>query len=231
MEWRLIDQPLPRPAPRLLVLPSTYSFYRVLSFLPVPRARCRHEERRGTPAAVVKTEAHTALRSSAFHLCTCIFRLSSLPDRSNRLPPEDHCARRERHLCQPPRCHSQVSTSAGLAQPRLTTFIRQTKYLGIPYAHPPTGALRFRPPVPYTELVPTNGTLRPVRSAHAFGPSCPQSTPVPYSISEDCLTLNVWVPHVPRALQFSLGEEIAKGLPVLVWICVSIFNVLKTNLT
>ncbi|KAF8608715.1 alpha/beta-hydrolase [Ceratobasidium sp. AG-I] len=95
---------------------------------------------------------------------------------------------------------------------------KQTKYLGIPYAHPPTGALRFRPPVPYTELAPTNGTSRSVRAAYAFGPSCPQSTPVPYLISEDCLTVNVWVPHVPRALQSSLGEDIAKGLPVLVWI-------------
>ena len=184
--------------------------------------RCRHEARRGPPTVAANAEAHTALCSSAFHMCTSIFRLSIPPDRPNRVPTEGRRARRKRHLRRPPRCHSQVCASAGLAQPPLTAFVRQTKYLGIPYAHSPTGALRFRPPTPYTESEPTDGTSHLVRPAYAFGPSCPQSTPVPYSISEDCLTVNVWVPDVPRALQSSLGEDIARGLPVLVWICASI---------
>ncbi|KAG8696330.1 hypothetical protein FRC09_008575, partial [Ceratobasidium sp. 395] len=91
----------------------------------------------------------------------------------------------------------------------------QIKYLGIPYASPPVHALRFRPPIPYT---PSSNKTRSVQRAVGFGPSCPQSTPVPYPISEDCLTANVWVPDVPSKLKASLGEEIENGLPVLVWI-------------
>ncbi|KAG9092420.1 hypothetical protein FRC06_000110 [Ceratobasidium sp. 370] len=92
---------------------------------------------------------------------------------------------------------------------------QQTKYLGVPYAIPPVHALRFRPPAPYAADPDTIGT---VQQAVAFGPSCPQSTPVPYPVSEDCLTANVWVPHVPRELRLSLAQELENGLPVLVWI-------------
>ncbi|QRV79385.1 carbohydrate esterase family 10 protein [Ceratobasidium sp. AG-Ba] len=93
--------------------------------------------------------------------------------------------------------------------------LKQTTYLGIPYANPPVDGLRFKPPTPY---VPDPAVLARVRKADAFGPSCPQSTPVPYDISEDCLTANVWVPHVSKQLRNSLGDEIERGLPVLVWI-------------
>ncbi|CEL60905.1 hypothetical protein RSOLAG1IB_04144 [Rhizoctonia solani AG-1 IB] len=124
-------------------------------------------------------------------------------------------------------CHSRTSASLHLGtrpQVRIagTTHVgyfdrahRQTKYLGIPYAQPPTGERRFRPPLPIT--APHN-LSHAVIQANSFGPSCPQSTPVPYLVSEDCLTLNVWVPHVPTPVTRSLGKEIEKGLPVLVWI-------------
>ncbi|KAG8746337.1 hypothetical protein FRC10_005326 [Ceratobasidium sp. 414] len=114
------------------------------------------------------------------------------------------------------------NTRAGTVRIADVTYIghhdsthQQTKYLGIPYANPPVHTLRFRPPVPY---VPDSNTTGTVQQAVAFGPSCPQSTPVPYPISEDCLTANVWVPHVPRELRSSLAEELENGLPVLVWI-------------
>jgi para-nitrobenzyl esterase len=71
-------------------------------------------------------------------------------------------------------------------------------FRGIPYARPPVGALRWRPPQPAKHW-------RGVRDATKFGPECMQTDDVPKS--EDCLTLNVWRP----------GD--AKGpMPVMVWI-------------
>jgi para-nitrobenzyl esterase len=80
-------------------------------------------------------------------------------------------------------------------------------YKGIPYAEPPTGDLRWRPPVPAHAWVG-------VRDAREFGHACLQPPPTPTSVyyggmaqmSEDCLTLNVWAPAG------------AKHLPVMVWI-------------
>jgi para-nitrobenzyl esterase len=65
----------------------------------------------------------------------------------------------------------------------------------IPFAQPPVGALRWRPPVP---LPRWHG----VREVRAFGPACfqPDNTFVsvyvepPMPMSEDCLTLNIWAP-------------------------------------
>ena len=62
-------------------------------------------------------------------------------------------------------------------------------FLGIPYAAPPVGALRFRPPV---EALPWFPIVRP---ATAFGPVCPRKTPAGVvNGSENCLTLDVWAP-------------------------------------
>jgi para-nitrobenzyl esterase len=71
-----------------------------------------------------------------------------------------------------------------------------TVYLGIPFAAPPVGPLRWRPPQPVAHW---NG----VRQANHFGASCMQNeagSRLPWTeefmtqgpISEDCLFLNVW---------------------------------------
>jgi para-nitrobenzyl esterase len=61
-------------------------------------------------------------------------------------------------------------------------------FLGIPYAAPPTGDLRWRAPQPVKSW---QGT----RQATEFGPVCPQTADWEKSPqSEDCLTLNVWAP-------------------------------------
>jgi para-nitrobenzyl esterase len=77
------------------------------------------------------------------------------------------------------------------------------EYLGIPYAAPPVGPLRWRPPHP---AAPWRG----IRAATKFAPHCPQSAGVfgRPSTSEDCLYLNVFAPT---------GHP-AAGLPVMVWI-------------
>jgi len=75
-------------------------------------------------------------------------------------------------------------------------------FLGIPYAAPPVGALRWRPPAPVT---PWQTTLQ----ATAFSGACAQLASVqgPASNNEDCLYLNVWTPDPAPA----------KPLPVMVW--------------
>ena len=79
-------------------------------------------------------------------------------------------------------------------------------FLGIPYAAPPVGDLRWQPPKPHA---PWTQTL----NATKFGNTCPQITELgvfagPVSITEDCLYLNVFTPRTNPA----------KALPVLLWI-------------
>jgi para-nitrobenzyl esterase len=67
-----------------------------------------------------------------------------------------------------------------------------TVYKGVPFAAPPIGALRWRPPQPAA-------AWRGMRKAEAFAPACMQtgvSMPgeTPPVISEDCLYLNIWKP-------------------------------------
>jgi para-nitrobenzyl esterase len=81
-------------------------------------------------------------------------------------------------------------------------------YKGIPYAAPPLGPLRWRPPQP---APPWTG----VRPANAFGPNSLQGVvfddidPFAVGVSEDCLYLNVWTPSEPAD---------GARLPTMVWI-------------
>jgi para-nitrobenzyl esterase len=78
-------------------------------------------------------------------------------------------------------------------------------YLGIPFAAPPLGDLRWRPPA---DPARWSG----VRDAGAFGPSCVQTNTFGVmavrSTSEDCLYLNVFAPSSARD----------RLRPVMVWI-------------
>jgi len=89
----------------------------------------------------------------------------------------------------------RVPTTSGMIHGALSGTMYA--YLGIPYAAPPTGALRFAPPAapacPSAEVAATT-----------LGPMCPQlATDGTFEGSEDCLHLNVWAPaaaEAPRAV-------------------------------
>jgi para-nitrobenzyl esterase len=88
------------------------------------------------------------------------------------------------------------------------------EFLGIPYAAPPVGALRWMPPQPF-------GKFTAPLQATQFGNQCTQPGPVG---AEDCLFLNVYEPtnsEPGKALGpgvFLVGSKKSKGLPVMVWI-------------
>ena len=80
-------------------------------------------------------------------------------------------------------------------------------FKGIPFAQPPVGDLRWRPPQPVAKW-------QGVRDATSYGADCMQlpfpsdAAPLGMKPAEDCLYLNVWRPaHAP-----------GRKLPVLVWI-------------
>src|SRR5215467_10036155 len=78
------------------------------------------------------------------------------------------------------------------------------EFLGIPYAAPPVGALRWQAPQPAA-------SWSGVRDATQFAPHCPQAA-TPFgraSTSEDCLYLNVFTP---------IHKQAGSRFPVVVWI-------------
>jgi len=95
-----------------------------------------------------------------------------------------------------------VTTDKGIVKGTATAAGRQ--FLGIPYAAPPVGELRWQPPRAVARW-------HAPRDATQFGNNCPQfGTPFGLqSFNEDCLYLNVYTPPQHHGL---------KRRPVMVWI-------------
>jgi para-nitrobenzyl esterase len=105
-----------------------------------------------------------------------------------------------------PAANGAIKVEGGLISG--TTADGITSFKGIPFAAPPVGDLRWKPP---QSVVAWQG----VRECNEFGPQCPQA-PYPQSSmyysppqkqSEDCLYLNVWT-----------GGKAGDKRPVMVWI-------------
>lgn len=98
-----------------------------------------------------------------------------------------------------------INAPAGKMEGRQQGDLRVFK--GIPFAVPPVGPLRWKPPAPMPRW---DG----IRKTMDFGPACLQPKPQlsnvytrePMPMSEDCLTLNIWTP------------KNAHNLPVFFWI-------------
>ncbi|KAL7290040.1 hypothetical protein TKK_0015769 [Trichogramma kaykai] len=108
---------------------------------------------------------------------------------------------------------SVVRTKNGYVQGEILRTISNStefsSFKGIPYAIPPLGYLRFKPPVP---IKPWNGILKATKE----GPNCIQKDFVytsEFTGSEDCLYLNVYTPEV----KFSDADP-RNLLPVMMWI-------------
>jgi len=98
-------------------------------------------------------------------------------------------------------------TSNGVLEGVVSADGKVRTFKGIPYAAPPVGSLRWKPPQP---AVAWTG----VRKATEYPPRCMQAPVYSDMIfhdpgpSEDCLYLNLWMPAAPATPR----------LPVMVWI-------------
>eukprot|EP00466_Bigelowiella_natans_P007461 jgi/Bigna1/81458/fgenesh1_pg.80_\ len=101
-------------------------------------------------------------------------------------------------------------------------------FRGIPYAAPPLGDLRWRPPQPHPQWAPS------VRDATNFGATCIQAPGAWNTInttvmSEDCLFINVYAPLSSKKSNDLASEDEETTYPVMVYIHAGEFRFGSSN--
>jgi len=119
---------------------------------------------------------------------------------------------------------AQAASSPLLVQTPSNGFVQGTlleggvrAFLGVPFALPPVGPLRFRAPV--REPLPRHSASDPYNATYTR-PACPQTAIPPatgIAGAESCLFLNVYAP-ADMADAIGEGEEEGKACPVMAWI-------------
>lgn len=146
------------------------------------------------------------LIAAALIVGLCSFPATTLTAKDSEAEAKAHTMRALKVCAEP------LKTESGLVRGLIVGDADDVElYRGIPFAAPPVGDLRWRPPKP---AQPWQG----VRESFTFGAAAPQK-PVPLlaafpgmtlnaKTNEDCLYLNVWTP----------AKRSGDPLPVMVWI-------------
>lgn len=143
---------------------------------------------------------------------------------SERLAPNDF--RKDSLSVRPDFDQDRLTVATKLG--KVTGFRRQIfgselyTFLGLPYAEPPVGQLRFRRTVPlakWNQVI--DGTRWPKHCVQAITTQTLYPVKILHNdTSEDCLYLNIWTPVVERGsnlpvLVFIHGGSFAKGSPMI----------------
>ncbi|WP_167765338.1 carboxylesterase/lipase family protein [Xanthomonas euroxanthea] len=137
-----------------------------------------------TRQTVIKRNRGSLKRNLASLLLAGLALTACAPRRPGEVPALVHAADAQAEV---------VQTDAGAV--RGVAGAQGRVFLGVPFAAPPVGALRFRAP----QAVPA---WKGVRDATQAGPAClPRYRFGQKQISEDCLTLNIYAPPGPAPAQ------------------------------
>ncbi|KAJ7080081.1 alpha/beta-hydrolase [Mycena crocata] len=106
-----------------------------------------------------------------------------------------------------------VVTSKGVAYTGTRDHLT-FRFMGIPYAQPPVGPLRFQYPQPFNGTTVDATFFKPVCLQYGFFGSNEFGL-MPWGNSEDCLTLHIFTPYIPSPKPTKSDPALK---PVLLWI-------------